>query len=272
MAADVSDAAAARPAPAARSHGSGGRRPYRLRFALIYATLAGVLGAAIAGVVLLAGSGSGTSAGGAAWSGWKPQAGGLEARAKEIAEHVGRTYRLPNGDQLLDVLAKRPSFSGATQTIPVHFVAIHGIKGKADEITEITPDNSQMFSLCGLGDSCAIATGQPTVARGRLVRREALELSLYTFKYVAGVDHVIALIPPRRGQSPTYALYFNKSDLQPELSHPLRTTLLGPPPQPNAISTAEAATIDRLTEPHMYKFSIQPSQQGDLILVLAPAV
>ena len=60
-----------------------------------------------------------------------------------------------------------------------------------------------MFSLCGLGQSCAIATGKASVERGTLVRREILELALYTFKYVGGVNHVIAFMPPARGKQPT---------------------------------------------------------------------
>lgn len=274
MATDVTDVGRAPATRAPKAPKQRRIRPYRGRFVVVYAALVLVVGAAVAGIVLaLGGGGGGTARAHASprWSAWEPTVSGAEARAKEIAEHVGRAYRLPNGDQLLDVLAKRPSFSGATQTIPVHYVAIHGVKGKADQITAITPDNSEMFSLCGLGNNCAIATGQPTVARGRLVRREALELSLYTFKYVSGVDHVITLIPPRQGQTPTYAVYFDKTDLQQQLSEPLQRTLRGgPPAQPDAIPPAQAAEIDRLTVPHMYRFSIQPSQQGDLILVLAP--
>ena len=53
-----------------------------------------------------------------------------------------------------------------------------------------------MYSLCGLGASCSIATGTPSVERGELVRREILELALYTFKYVGGIENVIAFMPP----------------------------------------------------------------------------
>ena len=78
-----------------------------------------------------------------------------------------------------------------------------------------------MYSLCGLGPSCAIATGTASVARGRLVRREILELALYTFKYVPGMQSVIAFMPPKTGSQPQYVVYLQKSDLSQELKLPL---------------------------------------------------
>ena len=71
-----------------------------------------------------------------------------------------------------------------------------------------------MYSLCGLGTSCSIATGKASVERGELVRREILELALYTFKYVGGVKNVIAFMPPRPGDSPKYVVYLQKSDVE----------------------------------------------------------
>ena len=271
MAADVTDAGTTAPAAASKQHKPTKLRPYRHRFVVVYLALAAALGGAIAGVILALG-GVSVGKGTPNWSLWKPTASSDEAKAKEIAEHIGREYRLPNGDQLLDVIAKRPSFSNATTTIPVKYVVVHGVAGKSDQQTELSADRSQMFSLCGLGDSCAIATGTPTVARGRLVRREALELALYTFKYVGDIRYVIALMPPRKGTIPTYALFFNRNDFEPELSRPLRATLQPKTPGVSTIPPRELVTIDRLTEPHMFKFSVSPSQQGDLILVLSPAV
>src|SRR5207237_467980 len=78
---------------------------------------------------------------------------------------------------------------------------------------------------CGLGTSCSITSGAPTVARGTLVRREIFELALYTFKYVGGIKHVIAFMPPPSGQSAQYLVYLQKSDLAPYLKAPLAQTL-----------------------------------------------
>ncbi len=43
---------------------------------------------------------------------------------------------------------------------------------------------------------CSIKEGKPSNERGLLVTREALELALYTFRYVSGVERVIVTMPP----------------------------------------------------------------------------
>ena len=143
--------------------------------------------------------------------------GGGQGAAKEIAAQVAATYHLPGGDQLVDVIAKEPSVSPPTSsTIPIHYVAIRGAKGQQDTVVPVSPSDSVMYSLCGLGASCSIATGKPSAARGTLVRREILELALYTFKYDSGIKNVIAFMPPRTG-APQYIILLQKSDLKPQL-------------------------------------------------------
>ena len=57
--------------------------------------------------------------------------------------------------------------------------------------------NTIAYNLCGIGGkNCAIGIGTPSSARLLLLRREALELALYTFKYVHGVENVVAILPP----------------------------------------------------------------------------
>jgi hypothetical protein len=167
-------------------------RPHRFRFMLIYGGLVAVLAAAAVGVVVYAGRSINPSP---AWSSFKPSGGGL-GEAKQIASRVAKDYRLPNGAQLVDVIAKPPSLSDTTTTIPIRILAVRGAKGGVDEVSEVSPTDTVMYSLCGLGRQCAIATGKPSVARGVLVRREILELALYTFKYTGGIKNVIAFMPP----------------------------------------------------------------------------
>ncbi len=266
MASDVTGVEAAPTAPEKRPPAPARRRPYRMRFVLLYATLAGVLGAAIAGVVLLVGTGSGSTSGGP-WSTWEPS-GGQTSRTNQIAQHISATYRLANGHQLVDVVGKPPT----VQDVPIRAVAIQGSGGSGDKVALIDDKNSLMFVLCGRGTSCAIAEGAPTIERGRLVRREGLELALYTFKYIGSVDHVVEFMPPRKGAQPTYVLYWSRTDLKNELKQPLHDTLTLKTPKAMGITPRETATIDRLTEPHMFKFTLQQAQQGDAILVLAPAL
>jgi hypothetical protein len=252
--------------PSARPPAAPTPHLHRQRFLVAYGLLAIALGAAAAGVVVALGATRGHTA---PWSAWRPTAGGLSA-ARQIAQHVSPTYRLPGGGQLVDVIAKAPSVSPGSQTIPVHYIAIRGTKGKGDQIIDVSSSNSVMFSLCGLGPSCAIATGTASVARGRLVRREILELALYTFKYAGGIDNVIAFMPPKKGAAPQYVVYLRKPDLTAQLREPLTATLATKTPLPNAIPAREVSLVDATTESRLYSFTLSQAQQGDAILVLAP--
>ena len=270
MAADVTSenaavAPAAAPAPVPQA------RPHRLRFTLIYGGLALVVGCAIAGVVIFANHSIHPSA---AWSSWKPKGGGQGA-ASEIAAHVGRSYRLPNGDQLVDVISKPPAVSPASSpAIPIHYIAVRGLNGAQDQVYPVSPANSVMYSLCGLGPSCAIASGTPSLERGRLVRREILELALYTFKYVGGIQNVIAFMPPRPTvagkQAKQYVVYLRQTDLESDLKRPLALTLGSKVPLPKTIPAREVQVIDSTTNPRVYTFGVAQAPQGDLVFVLAP--
>jgi hypothetical protein len=241
-------------------------RPYRRRFVLVYVALAVALAAGAAGAVfVLSRSSEGSSK--TVWSSWKPTAGDDHNRVREIADYVSRSYRLPNGDQLLNVILKPPK----VQNVPIRAVAVLGTGGSVNKVDEIDSANSMIFQLCGLGQTCAISPGRPTIARGRLVRREALELALYTFKYASDITHVIAFMPPRK-QQPELVLYFKRSDLGEELNLPLNRTLNARTPRQDTITARETATIDRLTEPRVFKFALQRVQLGDAVLVLKAAL
>ena len=75
---------------------------------------------------------------------------------------------------------------------------------------------------------------------------------------------------PPAGSQPTLAVYLQKSDLKQQLKVPLLQTLKAKVPLPSAISRREQETIDAVTEPRVYKFSLSQAQQGDAILVLDP--
>jgi hypothetical protein len=244
-------------------------RPHRGRFILIYGVLAAVFVFGLVGTVIWA---SRAISPAPAWSAWKPSGGGLGA-AKQIAEHVGSTYRLQSGLQLVDVIAKEPAVAAGTQQVPVHYLDLRRAKGAGDTYVQISSSDSLTYSMCGAGQSCAIATGKPSVARGTLVRREILELALYTFKYVGGIHHVIAFMPPKLGSPPTVAIYLQKADLSEQLKKPLANTLSPKPPLVSTIGarTGEQRTIDTLLNPRTFNFSLAQSQQGDAILVFQPA-
>ncbi len=166
------------------------------------------------------------------------------------------------------MIAKAPSVSASSSSnVPIHYFAIHGSSG-ADQIIPVSSSDSIMYSLCGLGTSCAIATGKPSAARGRLVRREILEIALYTFKYVSGIKSVVAFIPPANGKQ--FLVLLQKSDLSSELKTPLAQTLSAKTPLPAAIPAREVQLIDATTDSRVYTFGLSQTQQGDLVLVLKP--
>ncbi len=154
------------------------------------------------------------------------------------------------------------------------------------------------FNLCGLGSTnCSIGVGTPSTDRLLLLRREALELALYTFRYVSGVQNVVALLPPGREQANAsssltakppsgtstqatsqpldLALLFQHQELQPFLTHPLSE--LFPESIPPTVSqvalwkqTTEAGYVAQITERGMFSEHLTTAQDGTNLIVLDP--
>ena len=243
---------------------------YRFRFLLAYGILAVVLVGTAVGFGLLMMSGAGTGEeDDEGWSQWRPTATG-EAGVDQIANFVAKRYKLPSGRQLVAVVADEPLVQNQ---VPVSNVAIDNGVQDADGNRYTIHDTGGdfMYVLCGLGQNCAIPEGTASIGRHRLLRREALELALYTFRYVPGVDAIIAFLPPRRGQQPQDLLYFRKREFQELLDRPLRMTLpTVKPPQAHEISENEGKTIDTLTTRHLFKYEFTQAQDASAILVLTP--
>jgi hypothetical protein len=244
---------------------------YRFRFLIAYGVLGLILGGAVAGFGLLWMTGAGTEDEGNddGWSEWRPTAKG-EAGVDQIANFVAKQYKLPSGRQLVAVVADEPLVQNQ---VPVSNVAIDNGVQDADgnRYTIHATDGDFMYVLCGLGQNCAIPEGKASIDRHRLLRREALELALYTFRYVAGVDAIIAFLPPRRGQRPQDLLYFRKNDFQEMLDRPLRMTLPSvKPPKPNNIPEDERKIIDQLTTRHLFKYEFTQAPDASAILVRTP--
>src|SRR5262249_13824334 len=126
-----------------------------------------------------------------------------------------------------------------------------------------------VYYLCGLGQSCAIAEGTPSVERAQLLRREALELALYTFKYLPDTKDVITFFPPKLGDQPKYVLYFQRQDFRRQLSHPLAETIGSlTPPALGKMPQAQGDLVDHLTDSRLYQFGLQQLQDGSAVLIL----
>jgi hypothetical protein len=244
---------------------------FRGRFALAYLALAVLAGAALGATMLVLDRPAEETS--APWSAWKPT-GNESSFPRQIADYVDDRYTMPSGDPMVAIISGPPQ----VQDVPVRNIAIRNDpQGDQDDISivGIDPDQSVMYAMCGLGPQCSIAEGDPTEERGQLLRREALELALYTFKY-ADVDAVIALLPPRLAQSEeeettSTALFFQRKDFSRELNDPLRRTLLATDqPQAAEIASIERPTIERLTRSRLYVYAATQAQEGSAILVLTP--
>jgi hypothetical protein len=246
-------------------------RRYGWRFFLAYGVLALLLGAATAGfgLLLMSGVGQGGDGDDGGWSQWRPTARG-EAGVDQIASFVGNRYRLPSGRQLVAVVADRPLVQ---DEIPVSTVAIEDESQDSQGEPNYTIHDTggdYMYVLCGLGQNCAIREGTASVERHRLLRREALELALYTFRYVDGVDSIIAFLPPPLGQQPTSLLFFRKKDFEHHLERPLHETISAKPPPVDQMPASERRIIDRLTTKNLFRYEFQQGPDASAILVLTP--
>jgi hypothetical protein len=249
--------------------------PHAGRFLLAYAMLGLILGAAVITFAVV--TRTDDSAPKIAWSEWKPTTDG-SARVRQIAAHVASNYRLPSGDELVNVIPRTPQASDP----PLTTVAIdrQALFSNEQQYKPYSLDDGLMYILCGTGTTCAIREGQPSRERHRMLRREALELALYTFHYVDGVDSVLTFLPPRatttdtaqqqQQQQSNTALFFRKDDplFTSLYKAPLAVTIPSKPPRQQVLPADEAKFIDQLTAPVMYSFSLQRTADGQNAIAL----
>jgi hypothetical protein len=248
----------------------------RHRFGLAYLLLAALLGAAVGlFVVFVSNSGRG---GGQKWSTWKPTESGVKG-FDQIAKTVQREYALRSGRQLVGVLSTPPVVQGQETPVPLRAIAVRtGLAGEtSDDASFYGAGDAWAYVLCGFGTSCAIAEGKPSVQRYDLLRREALELALYTFKYNHGIQSVLAYMPPAKkananGQTTSSLIFLRRGDVKQALDKPLRLTL--PPKKtnlkPGQMSGEELARVRRLTDSRVFNFQFQQLADGTAIVVLDP--
>jgi hypothetical protein len=204
---------------------------------------------------------------GPAWSTWHPAPGGADGPT-QIADHVGHEYRLPGGKQLVAVTGGPLEIAGLPVTVAVRQSAAQGGDIKLFDGTGV------LYRLCGLGPKCAIAEGKASTKRHLLLRREALELALYSFRYLSGVDEAVVFLPPRKGQDPSQALFFRRSDtdLQSAMARPLSATLVHDTPSVAGVTRSpDAQLVQTITTNKLFSFSFtQANQDARAFLVLDP--
>jgi hypothetical protein len=272
----------ARPAPgrAERARASA----YYFRFSIAYALLALVAAGGIAALVIVLTRADVVST--PNWSKFEPT-GSNVAKVRQIATTVSGEYKASTGRKIVTVLPGPLQATRFLQTdsgpvsveIPISTVAVQPdvSTGKHEEgdFTTYNANSTIAYQMCGFGGSqqnCGLG-GTPSQARGRLLRREALELSLYTLKYVPDTDAVLTYLPPPTdpSASPTSILVARK-DVKKALDDPLAKTLkskkvvLGKP-------LGDGAQVDKMTTSRLYTYDYQTLPgDGTAILVLTPAI
>jgi hypothetical protein len=282
------DVAQARSGAAARRAANRAERArgsaYYFRFSLAYALLALVATAGIAVLVVVLARPSGKST--PQWSAFVPT-GSPAAKARQIATRVSSEYKSPTGGKLVTVVVSplqttRFLQSDAGQVsveVPISSLAVEAdaSTGKHEEgdFTPYDGASTIAFQMCGFGSTqqnCGIVSGV-TANRGQLLRREALELALYTLKYVPGTNAVLTYLPPPANpQTPDTAVLLVRSNLSQNLDRPLTRTLT-----PKKVVLGEApdsgAQVDSLTLPRLYTYDYQTLPgDGTAILVLTAAI
>lgn len=271
----------ARPAPSPHAH----------KFRAVMVLLGLVAIGAIAGAIVIA---SNHTSGGptAKWSEWSPFDGGKQGAA-EIADHIGPLYRLSGIDQLAVVtvvnLGNSNDVNPTTGALNGLQVAVQTAGSPTGSGISLLTGNTIAYNLCGIGsDDCSIGVGKASPDRLLLLEREALELALYTFKYIGNTDNVVTLLPPghvientltstphARPQSKPLrlALLFEHKELQPFLDQPLSAIM--PEQYPPLLSqmplwkqTTEAALVQQITERGQFTEQLEQVQDGTHLLLL----
>lgn len=287
MAEDVAAGPSARPAaelaPVSRrerAHASA----YYTRFSLAYTLLVMCAVGAVGGLVLVLLDAHGSHA--QPWSKFKPTGSPL-AMERQIATRVSSEYKASTASRLVTVFpgplqATRflQTDSGPTSVqVPVTLVAVQPdiSTGKHEEgdYSFFHPERTVAYEMCGFGDTqenCGVtaATGKTPAP---VLHREALELALYTLKYVPDTDAVVAYLPPPANpQAAATAVFFARKDVKPNLGRPLARTL-----RPGTVflgaTVPNGKQVGELTRSHVYTADYETLPgDGTSALVLTPAI
>jgi len=262
--------------PAQEQPKSGPSR-FRNRFGFLLGGLGGVVLAAavVTGIVVYDQSNDPAAEAGLAanWSKWHPGDTSVAGGAAEIADHVAAEYRHADGKQLVKV-------TGGPLGIGI------ALRPSSGTISSFS-GNGVLYQLDGLGPSGSIKGGKPSPERLQLVRREALELALYTFRYLPDADMVVTFLPPPPPDAGTAeasavsgllsgtpdpkkmtAIFYRPGDLKQQLQIPLGSTVKTPAPTPEQMGGAEGKLVDQLTNSNLFHWSLTRTQDANLQLVL----
>jgi len=274
--------AAERPAPsrAERAHASS----YYSRFTVAYVLLGMVAAAGIGALVVILTRPAAVQ--GPPWSTFKPTGSALEIE-RQISTQVSSEYKSSTTNRLVSVFpgplettGYRQSGSGGQTSVqvPITLIAVQPDvstgKHSLGDYTFFHPDSTVAYEMCGFGDTrqnCGVSseTGANPTA---LLHREALELALYTLKYVPGTNAVITFLPPPSNpQAAATAILIARDDVTSNLHRPLARTLK-PQQVLTGVALPNANNVGALTASRLYTSNYQTLPgDGTAALVLNPA-
>ncbi|HEX8205289.1 MAG TPA: hypothetical protein VF587_04440, partial [Solirubrobacteraceae bacterium] len=239
--------------------------PHFARFQFLLGALLAVGVSAIValGVIWATDVGDG---GGFEWSAWAPKDDGVKG-AQQIAEHVAPQYRLKSGEQMVHVEAGGLEAFGVDLSLVMRERPEEG-----GEIKELDGD-TVVYRMCGLDDRCMLK-GKPSEGRATLLRREALELALYSLRYLRGTDQVFVFLPTsqlpivegkKKRELPVenQGLLVRRSDVEPSLAAPLRATLDARPPALKKLDEARERPLLEALNARRFAFQIVPANSDD---------
>ena len=281
-----------------------GASPHSGRFRTITAVLVALgIGAIVVALsVAVGGRQSGPPA--AKWSEWQPPDNGTLG-ARDIADFVAPFYRIDSVNQLAVVTvvnlesasaaaaAQQAAANGTTSNTTGSGLQVAVRPSPTSSQVSLLSGNTIAYNLCGIGGKdCAIGVGQPSTNRLLLLRREALELALYTFKYIGDTQNVVAILPPGHNEATAtlskkppssshtqtttkpvdIAVLFVRQELSPLLKHPLVQILpeQTPPSVAGMAKAPEAGLVDQLTARGLFSEALQQAQDGSDLIVLNP--
>jgi hypothetical protein len=238
---------------------------------------------ALGAALILSSAGGRARSDGGDWSAFSPSGTGLSG-AQEIADYIAPYYRASAADQLAVVTAV--NLNNPTNPLQVAIPA----SGSSGGLVPLPSSSTIVYNMCGTGSTnCSVGVGQPSAARLLLLRREALELAMYTFKYLGNIKSVVAILPPGHtvqgctGICPkpqanattkplNVALAFDRAELSPWLGRPLRTTLPEtlPPTVSQMQNAPEAELVSVITAHGLFSERTEQAQDGSTVIVLSP--
>lgn len=198
------------------------------------------------------------------WSSWKPDSQTAQGIEDQIAQHVEQRYLGANGKPLA-VVGFGPLAVDAQQIQAIGYVK--NAKSAPQFLASTTTDNSVRYDFSGSTTGAPVNDGSQSILQSYTLRQEALELALYTFKYIPSMQTVIVFMPPKPlDPGPTLSMYVRPQAAE-VLKVPLDQTIgAGNPPLQNKVSASERQRILRLTNVFRWSPGQTPDKQAALLV------